>query len=527
MASFEVESSSYANTPRYRAESLLMLETLDEGYHRDSSDDSPLPLASVVRSASLDVDPEVAAAYAESFPSARQQTPRKPKRRLYYLDWLRVVSIYLVVFYHGVLELGDQFGTTCGLFGMKTSDECARFKQYQAASLQLGMPMFFHVSGRAQALSPPKNCLRDIRQRAVRLLVPFAVCWPVLIPYYMYATSWNRNTGQAPQHLFPWFIWWFGGGIVTEPPHLAWLWFLPALFVTSALHMPLFCYVERHDPRHAAAAAGGWCVILFALWGSERGRDFFGPSLILSIVGFPAAFAVASHYAPTAPLERWSAKRWYAKEGLTVAFFASLVGIAWGFQYRHPWSDFRNCVPGFLMYTGFYAHGYLLQRYEQPYEDAAGSRPRVYAGALRVVMMFLIFLTVTLAVPFRGVGEFHFYPVYSRDDPYSAFTHVAGTMAYIYVLVSYFRTHLDHEIHPWLHSHASTSTLVVYLFHCIFSTPLGMAARGGFVSGPGDIAPMWWRLTAPLLIFSASCAGPLGIYYLLLRFPKVGRLLGI
>ena len=56
-------------------------------------------------------------------------------------------------------------------------------------------------------------------------------------------------------------------------------------------------------------------------------------------------------------------------------------------------------------YTGFYAHGYMLQRYEQPYEDAAGSRPRVYAGLLRVVMMFLIFLTITLAVPFRGVGE--------------------------------------------------------------------------------------------------------------------------
>ena len=57
---------------------------------------------------------------------------------------MRIVAIYLVVSYHVVQAL-DWIGLWCG--EQKLEDI-----SFRCVALQIGMPMFFHISGRAQAL---------------------------------------------------------------------------------------------------------------------------------------------------------------------------------------------------------------------------------------------------------------------------------------------------------------------------------------------------------------------------------------
>lgn len=109
----------------------------------------------------------------------RQGTPPAAvpeERRAYYLDWLRILAIYSVVFYHCIQGL-DWINLWVGT-------EKRHVMAYKSSSLQIGMPIFFHISGRAQAFSKPKEVITVMLERFIRLIIPFVFGMLVLVPFW-------------------------------------------------------------------------------------------------------------------------------------------------------------------------------------------------------------------------------------------------------------------------------------------------------------------------------------------------------
>lgn len=170
----------------------------------------------------------------------------KPKRR-HDIDWLRVLTILLVFFYH-----------------------CARFFNYEDwhvknNQLDLGMsvfasflvlwimPFFFVLSGESSYFALGFRTSRQyIKKRFKRLVIPFLFgTFVVLIPLQVYIerVSHSQFTGSFIDfypHYFNGFYA-FGGNFAWMGLHL---WFLLFLFIFSLITLPFFIYFRdeiRHD----------------------------------------------------------------------------------------------------------------------------------------------------------------------------------------------------------------------------------------------------------------------------------------
>lgn len=199
------------------------------------------------------------------------------RRRLHYLDWLRVVAILIVFLFH-CAKIFDYH--TTDVFSAVRSPVLSAFREFNILWL---MPLFFAVSGAAVFFSlKPGAALLFVKARVTRLLIPLVIVGTFLInALYVYAIRLFR--GQAEGGFFHWYpeffdgMWGFGGNFAPLG-HGTHLWYLEYLFVFSLILLPFF---ERSKKR----IAGGlkrlsvrfeepWALFLLFLPISAAGAGF-------------------------------------------------------------------------------------------------------------------------------------------------------------------------------------------------------------------------------------------------------------
>jgi hypothetical protein len=188
-------------------------------------------------------------------------------RRLYYLDWLRVIATLAVCLFH----VADVFNTAG--FEIKNAEQSDVVTMIQGFFFPWGMPLFFVIAGAGSWFALRRRTAGQFtRERTLRLLVPFFTGTLLLGPIQVYL-SWRHRTetGVYAGSL---------GDFVLERlssigPKLFGaigyqMWFLGFLFAFSLLALPFFIWLKGEAGRRFSARLAGLCeqrggILLFVV----------------------------------------------------------------------------------------------------------------------------------------------------------------------------------------------------------------------------------------------------------------------
>ncbi len=242
----------------------------------------------------------------------RQSQASTTKRRIYYLDWLRVLAILMVFLFHSVHVF--DFGS----WQIKNAEQSEIITVILVLISLWGMPFFFMTAGTASRFALQFRSARQYAlERFKRLLIPFIIGSLLFSPiqYYLEWSNWSQ-IGMVSVS--------FQGFMREAIPPLN----------------PLLLRFPGFSPKWFAVAG-------FHLW----------------FIGFLFAFALLS-----LPLFKWfkgeAGKRFISRlagvcerrAGICILILPLLIiqlGLRPFFQAEHDWADFV-----FLM--GFFILGYLL-----------------------------------------------------------------------------------------------------------------------------------------------------------------------
>lgn len=164
-----------------------------------------------------------------------------PSARQFYLDWLRVLSIFLVFVYHSLRVFGREG------FHINNAHSYGVIDNLGVVLTSVGMPLIFLVAGASAYFSlnkyPPG---RYIKERASRLLVPFVAGLLTHIPVLVYLERVNHGAFSGSfidflPHYFDGFYG-FGGNFAWMGLHL---WFLMMLFLYTLVSLPILGAMRR------------------------------------------------------------------------------------------------------------------------------------------------------------------------------------------------------------------------------------------------------------------------------------------
>lgn len=154
------------------------------------------------------------------------------KKRLYFLDNLRTVIIFLVILYHagGVYESTGMWASFWIVDDPATNNLVGIFNLIFDI---LVMPVMFFISGYLTPMSLERKGVGTfLATRFRRLMIPWAVAVLTLIP--LYKVIFLASRGLPQEHWTTYFH--FSSGNITSQ---SWLWFLPVLFLFNLLFVLL------------------------------------------------------------------------------------------------------------------------------------------------------------------------------------------------------------------------------------------------------------------------------------------------
>lgn len=175
----------------------------------------------------------------------------KPER-VYYLDWLRVISVFGVFFMH----LTDFSGFNRDVLYLKPLIINGFFSQWL-------MPIFFLIAGASMFFSLSfRSPKRFIKSRILRLLLPyFTIGMFILVPVWQYIGE--RWMAQPADRIILSFIQYYQNYTTSIVPIHRWypyinlpmahLWFLIYLFIFSMILLPIFIVLRnRWEPNKSS-----------------------------------------------------------------------------------------------------------------------------------------------------------------------------------------------------------------------------------------------------------------------------------
>jgi fucose 4-O-acetylase-like acetyltransferase len=161
------------------------------------------------------------------------------KERLYFLDNLRTVMIFLVVVVHAGLVYESVLENTWIVVDPAKNNSIGLIRMYLDLFI---MFVIFFVSGYFVPISlQKKGSLEFIKSKIKRILIPWILAVLTLIPAYKCIFLYARGLPQ--EEWYTYFHWFERTG--TDPsffanyPTQSWLWFLPVLFLFQLLYMCL------------------------------------------------------------------------------------------------------------------------------------------------------------------------------------------------------------------------------------------------------------------------------------------------
>ncbi|HSK48277.1 MAG TPA: acyltransferase, partial [Coriobacteriia bacterium] len=218
-----------------------------------------------------------------------------PGRRVYYIDWLRVLAVLLLFPFHAgrVFNAGEPFYA-------KSTIESLPISYLLGVIDRWHMPLLFLLAGMATYFSLRHRSLSTyVRERSLRLLVPLAFGVLVLVPPQTWLGA-RTNAGYTGS-----FWEYYSSGLAFATGNLfgrgdyyggispAHLWFILFLWLISILVLPLLAYgrTDRGGDRlariaRALAKPKWWPVVIFAIEIGEAGPEIGGKNLLYYLVYF-------------------------------------------------------------------------------------------------------------------------------------------------------------------------------------------------------------------------------------------------
>ncbi len=178
-------------------------------------------------------------------PPAVVQAPA-PAKRIYYLDWLRVLAIFVVFLYHAVHPFD------LPMWHIKNAERSDLLTIITVLLGFWGMPFFFLVAGTASWFALQRRTPSQyIRERSLRLVIPYVVGTVLFWLPVMYLEWGNRVYLGATTlsfqayllNLLQWFV-----SLGFSPTWLSFgnhLWFIGFLFAFALLSLPIFLWLKR------------------------------------------------------------------------------------------------------------------------------------------------------------------------------------------------------------------------------------------------------------------------------------------
>lgn len=157
------------------------------------------------------------------------------QNRYHELDWLRVLAVLLVLFFHvGMIFVRWDFH-------VKSQGTSRVLEQIMMFTHLWRMPLLLLVSGAGTFFAMRKlNGFSYLGERCRRLLLPFFACIPIVVAPQVYMERLDRY----PDFLT--FLPHFLDGIYPEGGNFSWhhLWFILYLFIYTLLLLPLFLWLR-------------------------------------------------------------------------------------------------------------------------------------------------------------------------------------------------------------------------------------------------------------------------------------------
>jgi glucan biosynthesis protein C len=248
--------------------------------------------------------------------------------RLWFLDWLRVLAVFGVFVFHTLRPFDD------GDWHVKNAETSEGISMAIAFLGLWGLAFFFMISGAASWLALRwRSGLEFLRERALRLLVPFVVAYVLLSPLQYFIEQ--HHKGRSSQSFFG-DVRTFFGDLAGDAP--LWLrdtyhlWFLIYLIQFAVLGLPLFLLFRGRIDWLARICQRRGSILLLAvplipihlLLLAAPGPDHGWGEFVFFFDFFVVGFVVMSDERLTAAVRR------DAVPGLIVGITAFMVGVLTG-----------------------------------------------------------------------------------------------------------------------------------------------------------------------------------------------------
>ncbi|TDW22558.1 acyltransferase family protein [Kribbella kalugense] len=248
--------------------------------------------------------------------------------RLWFLDWLRVLAVFGVFVFHTLRPFDD------GDWHVKNAQTSEGISMAIAFLGLWGLAFFFMISGAASWLALRwRSGLAFLRERALRLLVPFVVAYVLLSPLQYFIEQ--HHKGRSSQSFFG-DVRTFFGDLAGDAP--LWLrdtyhlWFLIYLIQFAVLGLPLFLLFRGRVDWLARICQRRGSILLLAvplipihlLLLAAPGPDHGWGEFVFFFDFFVVGFVVMSDERLTAAVRR------DAVPGLIVGITAFVVGVLTG-----------------------------------------------------------------------------------------------------------------------------------------------------------------------------------------------------
>ncbi len=287
--------------------------------------------------------------------SLRTEVPANTKQeRLFYLDWLRVLAV-LTVFYFHTLRPFDLTE-----WHVKNTQQSLVITILLFFFSQWGMVLFFVLSGAACWFALRSRSGRQfLRERSLRLLVPLVAGFLLFSPLQAYFEALNHGhfAGSFLQFV-PWFvehiqISWHAPWI-SYPYHL---WFLEFLWLYAVIALPLFLFLRGAAGSRLIDKLAAWCarpggiflfIIPIALIRVTLGAAFPGEHDWAEVVYY-LTFFVYGYLLFSRPSFAEAIRRqgWVALSIGILCFL--IIGATYAAGYLEIWAS-SSYTPGALLY---------------------------------------------------------------------------------------------------------------------------------------------------------------------------------
>lgn len=227
----------------------------------------------------------------------------KGTARRFYLDWLRVIAIASIFFFHSTRFFTAEDWHVHNAISYPAIDAVAQLPVLWA------MPLIFLVSGAATFFSlRPGRVGRFVKNRFLRLAVPLLVAIPthVALQVYLERLTHGQFQGSFFQFMAHYFdgLYFFGGDLAWFGMHL---WYLEILFLLSLILLPLLLGLQIAMRGRLLQAVGRGLALPGAIYllavpcyaieksqGSDSFLNLGGWSLPSYVVFFLAGYLIAS-----------------------------------------------------------------------------------------------------------------------------------------------------------------------------------------------------------------------------------------